>query len=93
VRAVEVRLVTDERGRLAIADVPMVVEVEPLGVAPAWPAAATATPELVTVAADDASLFGSEPELEAAGRDEDGWRLLFSVGDASGLRFPIVVRP
>ncbi len=93
VRAVEVRLVTDELGRLAIADVPMAVAVEPLGVAPAWPVVATATPELVATAADAASLFGSDPELRSAGQDEDGWRLLFSVGDASGLRFPIVVRP
>lgn len=92
VRAVDVRLVTDAGGRLAVADIPNVVSVEPLGIAPAWPASATPDPVLVASATDEALLFGSDPELENAGQDEDGWRLVFSVGDASGLRFPIVVR-
>ncbi len=92
VRAVDLRLVTDERGRLAIADIPEAVNVAPLGIAPAWPLATTPVPELVIAAARDAELFGSDPELQTAGKDEDGWRLVFSVGDASGLRFPVVVR-
>jgi hypothetical protein len=93
VRAVEVRLITDDLGRLAVADMPVAVGVEPTGVAPAWPAAASANPELVAAAAREASLFGSDPELQTAGQDDEGWRLVFSVGDASGLRFPVVVRP
>ena len=93
VRAVDVRLISDELGRLAVADIPSVVSVEPLGIAPAWPASATPDSDLVAAALQEASLFGSDPELENAGRDENGWRLVFSVGDASGLRFPIVVRP
>jgi hypothetical protein len=92
VRAVAVRLVTDELGRLAIADIPIARSVEPPGIAPAWPTAASASPEVVAAAAADASVFGSDPELQTAGEDEDGWRLVFSVGDASGLRFPIAVR-
>jgi len=93
VRAVEVRLVTDELGRLAVADMPVVAGVAPPGVASAWPVAVTANPELVAAAAQEALLFGTDPELREAGQDADGWRLVFSVGDASGLRFPIVVRP
>ena len=92
VRAVDVRLATDELGRLAIADIPIAQVVEPLGIAPAWPTASSASPEVVAAAAADASVLGSDPELQTAGEDEDGWRLVFSVGDASGLRFPIVVR-
>ena len=93
VRAVDVILVTDDLGRLAVADMPVPVEVEPLGMAPSWPGAATPDSELVVSATREASLFGNDPELQSAGQDEDGWRLVFSVGDASGLRFPIVVRP
>lgn len=92
VRAVEVRLVTDELGRFAFADIPIAETVEPLGVGPAWPASAIASPELAASAAQEAALVGTDPELQTAGQDEDGWRLVFSVGDASGLRFPIVVR-
>lgn len=92
VRAVDVILVTDDLGRLAVADMPVPVEVEPLGMAPSWPGAATPDSELVVSATREASLFGNDPELQSAGQDEDGWRLVFSVGDASGLRFPIVVR-
>lgn len=92
VRAVDVHLVADDTGRLAIADVPVVVELASLGMAPAWPATAVAPPEVVATSAQQAAAFGAEPELETAGRVAGGWRLLFSVGDASGLRFPVVVR-
>lgn len=93
VRAVEVRLVSDREGRLAVTDVPIVRDVEPLGMAEQWPAPAVPPQATVAEAAAALGSFGSEPELTGAGRDERGWRLLFSIGDASGLRFPIVVRP
>ena len=92
VRAVDVRLVTDELGRLAIADVPVAAAVEPAGVGPAWPTE-RAPPEDVTAAALLAvAAFGDSAELQSAGQTSDGWRLVFSIGDASGLRFPIAVR-
>lgn len=92
VRAVDVRLVTDAAGRLAIADLPIAGTIEPVGIAPQWPAASEAPPDVVAAGAADAALLGSDPTLELAGRDGEGWRLVFSIGDASGLRFPIVVR-
>lgn len=92
VRAVDVRLVTDASGRLAIADLPIAGVVDPVGIAPQWPAAGEAPPDLVAIGAGEAALLGSDPELQSAGRDAEGWRLVFSIGDASGLRFPIVVR-
>ena len=92
VRAVEVRIVTDELGRLAIADLPMAGSIEPVGIAPEWPGADEAPPGVVAAAIADAAQVGSDPQLQGAGVDEEGWRLVFSVGDASGLRFPIVVR-
>ena len=93
VRAVDVRLVTDSSGLLAVADIPGVVSLEPVGVAPPWPAGSVAPPDVIALAAKRAAEFGREPSLESSGLDERGWRLVFSVGDASGLRFPIVVRP
>ena len=92
VRAVDVHLVTDESGRLAVADLPRAARVEPLGLAPSWPVGATPPPQTVARAADSLDQIGETPELLDAGRDEDGWRLVFSVGDASGMRFPITVR-
>ncbi|MCP3973502.1 MAG: hypothetical protein GY720_03300 [bacterium] len=92
VRAVDVRLVTDAMGRLAIADLPVAGKVASVGIAPQWPLAAEAPPDIVVAAANDAAHLGSDPQLQSAGADDEGWRLVFSVGDASGLRFPIVVR-
>lgn len=92
VRAVEVRLVTDDAGRLAVADVPAITVVEPVGVAPNWPTSAAPPDALVAGAAEATADFGSDAQLEAAGLNEEGWRLVFSVGDASGLRFPVLVR-
>lgn len=92
VRAVEVSLVVDEGGRLAIADVPIAAAVAPAGSAPTWDDGASPPREVVAAGADALAAFGSEAELESAGVAGDGWRLLFSVGDASGLRFPIVVK-
>ena len=92
VRAVTVPLVTDASGLLAIADLPTPVPVEPLGVPPAWPDLAAAPPEAAASGAETASTFGDSPELVASGRDQLGWRFVYSVGDASGLRFPVTVR-
>jgi hypothetical protein len=92
VRAVDVELVVDQLGRLAIADLPAVRPIEPGGVAGPWPQPATPPEDVVRAATDSVTAFGSAAELTAAGQDERGWRLLFSVGDASGLRFPLVVR-
>lgn len=92
VRAVEVRLVVDAQGRLAVADVPALVAVEPVGVAPDWPAASVPPPDVVAAAMSDAERFGPGAELQSAGLLDSGWRLVFSIGDASGLRFPVIVR-
>lgn len=92
VRAVEVRLAADAQGRLAVSDVPAAVAVEPVGIAPDWPAAAVPPPEVVAAATPDTEHFGPDAELQSAGLTDTGWRLLFSIGDASGLRFPVIVR-
>lgn len=92
VRAVRVRLTTDDQGRLAVADVPTVADLSPAGIGPAWPVPETPPVDLLSEAAQQLEGFGLEPELQAAGETGDGWRFVFSVGDASGLRFPIAVR-
>jgi len=91
VRAVDVKLATDEQGRLAVADVPVMTSVEPAGTAPGWPVGQAPPSD---VSADALALlagFGSDAELQSAGETAAGWRLVFSIGDASGLRFPIAV--
>ena len=92
VRAVNVELEEDGLGRLAVADLPIVQAVAAGGIAGPRPDSAVPPPAVVAAALDSAGSFGSGPELAAAGQDEKGWRLLFAVGDASGLRFPVVVR-
>jgi len=92
VRAVDVELEVDDLGRIAVADLPLVQTVTPGGLASPWPESATPPAEIVAAAVESVADFGSAPELAAAGQDADGWRLVFDVGDASGLRFPIVVR-
>lgn len=93
VRAVMVSLVTDTAGRLAVADIPMPVPLVPMGIPPSWPAPDDPPAEVVAQSMETAAVLGENPTLVSAGRDEDGWRVVLSVGDASGLRFPIVVRP
>lgn len=92
VRAVDVELEVDGFGRLAIADLPAVTTVASAGIADPWPEPVNPPPEIVGAGVESLADFGSSPELTAAGQDQDGWRLLFAVGDASGLRFPLVVR-
>ena len=91
VRAVEVKLVTDESGRLAVADVPVVAAVAPPGVAPGWVTGQPPPQEIVDQGILALGGFGEGAELEASGEAEGSWRLVFSIGDASGLRFPIAV--
>ncbi len=92
VRAVDVRLVTDDLGRMAVADVPVAATVPGAGLGPPWPKGQSPPPEVVAGGAAAAESFGVAPELQSAGATDDGWRLVFSIGDASGLRFPIAVR-
>lgn len=92
VRAVTVPLITDELGRLAVADIPAVAALTPSGIGPRWPAGQTPPPDVVAAATGTLGEFGGEPELQSAGETDRGWRVVFSIGDASGLRFPIAVR-
>jgi len=92
VRAVDVAFQVDETEKLVVTDVPILSAVEPLGIAAPWPDQTAPPGDVVAAAAAEAAGFGADPTLIESGRDDVGWRLVFSVGDASGLRFPIVVR-
>ncbi len=50
-------------------------------------------PEVLAGALQDATAVGSDPAPFLAGLDATGWRVVVLVGDASGLRWPLVVRP
>ncbi|NND01206.1 MAG: hypothetical protein HKN91_00325 [Acidimicrobiia bacterium] len=91
VRAVDVKLVTDERGKLALADVPVAASVETAGVGASWPANSEPSADTLEEAQRLAQAFGTDTQLQSAGQTSEGWRFVFSVGDASGLRFPIAI--
>ena len=92
IRAVDVHLVTDAQGRLAIADVPEAAAVEASGVGPGWATGGVPPADIITRGSALAAELGVDPTLEVAGQADGVWRLVFSIGDASGLRFPIAVR-
>ena len=91
VRAVDVKLVTDDQGRLAVADLPVAASVAAAGVGGSWPAAGEPAGELLAEAESAVQGFSEDSHLQSAGQTSAGWRFVFSVGDASGLRFPIAV--
>jgi len=69
---------------------PLPVAVDPVFTPP--PMGDDAVPEQVAVAAvAAAATFGTEAEVSGGTAGVDGWRIVVSVADPSGLRFPLVV--
>lgn len=56
------------------------------------PSEAEAPPEVVAAALNAVADAGDDAQLVSAGLDGDQWRLMFLVTDASGYRWPVVVR-
>lgn len=94
VRAVSVDVRVGIDGGSAVIDFPAPVEPPR-----ALVLAAVEVPELdapsdvLTDALAAATAVGGEPVPIVAGLDEDGWRVVVLVGDASGLRWPLTARP
>ncbi len=90
VRAVEV-VVRTSPGGVAVVDLPAPATL-PLDVGyPAWPAAAAAElPASVTAAAlQDAEVWGEDPEIAGGTGAPGGWRVVVTVVDPSGARWPL----
>jgi len=92
VRAVSVVVAVNEAGGATVVDLPSPVSL-PAGPEPdEWPADTVDPPQsVVDVAAARASAWGSEPRIVSAAEDGDGWRVLVTVADDVGNRWPLVV--
>ncbi len=93
VRAVEVMVAVGADGGSTVIDPPTPVAV-PAGPEPEpWPVEAAEAPQWVV---DDAlatvSGWGSEPRLLAAYAEDGGWRVVLTLADEVGNRWPVVVR-
>lgn len=92
VRAVEVLVQVSEDGGSVVADLPAPVAL-PAGPEPqAWPEESQEPPRRVA----DAALamvagWGEEPRLVSAARGESGWRVVLTLADEVGNRWPAAV--
>lgn len=91
VRAVEVHVDVLGDGA-AILDLPRPVAV-PAGPEPAsWPAGTVDPPQVVIdVAAARASVWGVEPRIVSAAEVAEGWRVVVTVADSVGNRWPLSI--
>lgn len=92
VRAVEVLVQVSDEGGSVVVDLPMPVPV-PAGPEPsAWPEDGREPPRRVADAAlAQVSGWGEQPRLVNAARTEAGWRVVLTVADEVGNRWPAVV--
>jgi hypothetical protein len=93
VRAVRIQVEIGEGGGASILDLPAPIELAIPRAVVAYPAPAEAPPEIVDDAAAAVEAFGFVEEVLTAGVDENGWRVVLAVVDASGIRWPLAVRP
>lgn len=89
VRAVEVVVDVGADGA-SVADLPRPIAL-PVGPEPApWPEASGDPPQnVVDLAAARASVWGSEPRIVSAARLAEGWRIVLTVADDVGNRWPL----
>jgi hypothetical protein len=92
VHAVEIIVVVVD-GEAGIADLPIPIVPPRADGLVGWSAPSDpATEDVITAAAEYAFLFDAEPEvLEATGTGDD-WRAVVTIGDGSGIRWPLVIR-
>lgn len=92
VRAVEVTVLVNDEGGSVVVDLPTPVAV-PAGPEPAgWPEDTTPPPDGVADAALAAVAgWGTEPRLVSAARGEGGWRVVLTLADEVGNRWPTAV--
>jgi hypothetical protein len=91
VRAVDVVVLVDG-DETAVGELPMPAAV-PAHHVTGWAATGGApSPEAETTALARASSLGSDPAVAESGATESGWRVVVTVADPSGARFPVAVR-
>ena len=89
VRAVEVAIDVGADGA-SVVDLPRPIPL-PVGPEPApWPEASGDPPQgVVDIAAARASVWGSEPRIVSAAQLAEGWRIVLTVADDVGNRWPL----
>jgi len=91
VRAVEV-VVGVESGGSSVLDLPRPISVPVGPEPPAWPEPdESAPPEIVDRAAARASVWGAEPRVVSTAAIESGWRVVMTVADDVGNRWPVAL--
>jgi len=94
VRAVTVDVEVGPDGATAVSDFPSPTPPPAtLALTPVEVTEMDAPPEVLADALQAATTVGSDAAPFLAGLDATGWRVVVLVGDASGLRWPLVVRP
>lgn len=94
VRAVHVIVEVTPEGGTTVVDLPSPAAL-PLGpVAEPWPESSTDQPPQAVIdrATSDASAWGTEPRLVSSHRTGAGWRLVVTVADGVGNRWPLAIR-
>ena len=92
VRAVDVVVTVDGGGAARVVDLPMPVEVSAGPPVPGWAEPVDEIPDLVRSAAlHIGGSWGSEPIVFEGSEHETGWRVVVSVTDEAGLRWPLTV--
>jgi hypothetical protein len=92
VRAVEVLVAVRADGGSAVLDLPAPLPM-PAGPEPVdLPAPADPPPGVVEAAVADASAWGTEPRFVSAHALGGGWRVVVTVADSAGKRWPLAVR-
>jgi hypothetical protein len=94
VRAVAISVQVGAEGATIVLDLPSPLS-PPSALAAALPAFSEGEPPegMVESAFVAARSGGTEPATLLAGADDSGWLVVVMVGDDSGLRWPLVVRP
>jgi hypothetical protein len=94
VRAVAVDVEVGPDGATGVLDFPSPLEPPgTLALEASTPPDMDAPAEVLTGALQTATLVGSDPAPLLTGLDNAGWRVVVLVGDESGLRWPMSIRP
>lgn len=91
VHAVEVTVVVGD-GVAAIAELPIPVVPPQTGDLDGWWSGAPAAEDVGAAVLEYGLLFDSDPELVEATEGDGGWRGVVTIGDGSGIRWPVAVR-
>jgi len=93
VRAVEVLVAVGGDSGAAVLDLPAPIALPVGPEAPAWEGEeATLPQEIVDLVSTRASLWGSEPRIVSARHLDGEWRVVVTIADAVGARWPFALR-